>query len=453
MDSRPLLNKLKKVGILIDSKTFEESLNNDERTSFALLNYFDRRCITCVRSPLSSRHEELTAIPEYQLIVPKMGSSPSNPGGSIKYENIYGEKTAWGFDYHYERIERLTKQILKKQSVSEDEINVINLVFVLATFNGISSYNRVRDEIFFLITENELLLKKRLWLESNFPSVQLNIMTMEEASYFLDLFFKKNGKYLARGNHSLNKGYWYWLSFRSKVPHFNTGEPIIAALAYRMQWALMALDEMGFQYYQGVNNDTLDNTLYHFNYLIILITGIFDNLALKTNAYLGINYPVPVRISLSSKSGKEFLKQINDKDPALHSLIRKNEHLINLIYSLREFVVHREGFERSRFRFQSNDGPWDANFIQIQKNILLEIKHCGDRKSKFDSISTWGIYISGDDSLLEPYHFASEVLKKLIPFVDGYLELLRYSSFIDEQQRDSDFSRTLNIFVENHLGF
>lgn len=453
MDSRPLLNKLKKVGILIDSKSFEESLNNNERSSFALLTYFDKSCITCIRSPFSSTHEELTAIPEYQLIVPKKGLSPSNPCGSIKYESIFGE-TVWGFDYHYESIERLAKQILKKESVSEDEINLINLIFILATFNGYSSYNRVRNEIFLLITESELLLKKRLWLESNFPSIQLNIMTIEETSFFLDFFFKKNGLYLARGNHSFNKGFWYWNSLRLKLPHFNTGEPIIAALANRIEYALMALDEIGIQYYKGVDNDTQANMLYHFNYLISLISGIFDNLAIKTNDYYGINFQYSNQISLSSNNGRSFLKQIKEKNPKLRALIQKYVFLINVVYLFRELIIHRQGFEKSAFHYVSHNGSWQANMISISKDIVSEINLCGDKKSKYDEISNWGVYPQGNESFLEPFHFSLEVLKKLIPFVDEYLELLHYSSFIEEQQKNkSDFYLTMKVFEDNHLGF
>lgn len=453
MDSRPILNNIKKVGILIDSESFEEALNDNNHVSLALLSYFDHKCIICVRTPFLSKNDELRKIPEYKLI-----NNTENPNAPQSFSSVHfatrDAKYQYSFDYRCQNIEYIAKKILKKTSISESELNLFYNVFVQATFSSSSLRGRLRKEVFIFITENEVILRNRLWFESNSPHVQLNIMTNDEASIFLDLFFKKNGMYLARGNYILNKGYWYWLSLRLKIPHFNVGEPIIAALAYRMQYALMALDEMGFQYFQGVDNDTLDNTLYHFNYLISLITGIFDNLALKTNECLGINFPYQTRISLSSNSGKDFLEKINEKDPIIREHIRKHRHLINVMYIFRELVVHREGLEKLSFHLNSKERQWEANFIKISKNEINEICLCGDKKSEYDEISNWGLHTYGNDCFMEPYHFSSEVLNMLIPFIDKYLELLHYSSFVEQQKQiESDFSRTMNIFEKYHLGF
>jgi hypothetical protein len=453
VDSRPLLNKLKKVGILIDSKSFEESLNNSNRTSFALLNYSNMECVTYIRSPFSSNHEELTIISQYELTIPEKPVTPMNPPGLISYEKN-DRKFRCSFTYQSDNIKNIARTILKKTSICQDEFDLFSIVCVLASFNSHLHYGHSQDEFFLLITQNDLLLKKRLQIESIFLPVRLNIMTIEEASHFLDLFFKKNGNYLTGGNDLVNRGGWYRHSLRSKLPHLNSGEPIIAALANRMKYALMALDEIGNQYYHGVDNDTQDDTLYHFNYLISLITGIFDNLALKTNAFHRINFPIKTRISLSSKNGNDFLKKVYEKDPVLRKLIDENRPLINVIYLFRELVVHREGLDPLSFRYNSNIEPWQANLIKISKNELNEIHLCGDKPAEYDNISNWGVYTVCDDVFLEPYHFSLEVLKKLIPFVDKYLELLQYSSFIEEQKRiNGDVYWTIKSFEESHLGF
>jgi hypothetical protein len=57
---------------------------------------------------------------------------------------------------------------------------------------------------------------------------------------------------------------------------------ILDGFSQRFCFLLMSIDEMGFQYYRGVNNVTMDDMLYHFNYFILLITGIYDSLALQT---------------------------------------------------------------------------------------------------------------------------------------------------------------------------
>jgi hypothetical protein len=184
-------------------------------------------------------------------------------------------------------IHATTRKVYDKDSINQEELDKILTVFIQAVFNSSEKSN-------IYITNDKLLLKNRLWFESHSPNCPsatcpLNIMSVEEAALFIDLFFKKNEKYFASSRYALNKGLWYWFSMRLKLAHYNVGtptlgDPMIDALADRFYYALMALDEMGIQYFLGSNNDTMDDTLYHFNYLITLITGIFDNLALKTNS-------------------------------------------------------------------------------------------------------------------------------------------------------------------------
>jgi hypothetical protein len=109
----------------------------------------------------------------------------------------------------------------------------------------------------------------------------------------MNLFLKYRKQYLSSVRphpkiqpHGFNRGLWYWYSFRTKVPFFHVGvtinEPYLDAFSSRFINILMSIDEIGIQYYSGVNNDTLDDTMYHFNYFITLISGIFDALALTT---------------------------------------------------------------------------------------------------------------------------------------------------------------------------
>ena len=284
-------------------------------------------------------------------------------------------------------------------------------------------------------------------------------MSVEEAALFIDLFFKKNEKYFASSRYTLNKGLWYWLSTRLKLAHYNVGtppvgDPMLDALAYRFYYALMALDEMGIQYFLGANNDTKDNTLYHFNYLITLITGIFDNLALKTNTQLGINYTDLRKVSINNKSGRDFLKEVKNKRPDIRDHIHSYVVFISLIYLFRELVVHREGLSKTGFDYRSRDGNWRANFIKVSAEIKRKLKACGDKAGNYDPFTKWGFYESGTQYFLDPYNFSLEAIKKLSEFIEKYLEFLGYNSFIKTQeQKDDDFTKTMKFFEKYHLGF
>jgi hypothetical protein len=215
----------------------------------------------------------------------------------------------------------------------------------------------------------------------------------------------------------------------------------------------MALDEIGIQFFLGPDNDTMDNALYHFNYLISLITGIFDNLALKTNSYLRINFSDLRKVSLSNVSGREFLKEVRERNRVMRDHVSSYMAFIQLIYTFREIVIHREGLAGITYQHKEDDEKWTANFVRISEEQRNFIKLCGDVDSEFDPFSEWGVYAK-HGVFLEPFHFSMKALAMLRRFVDEYLELLGYPSFIEtQQQRNDGFTRTLNVFERGHLVF
>lgn len=441
MDGRKLLFDDKKIRVFIDSSTFEKSLIENNRLGYAILRHQHSPYFEFVRTPLETENADLKTIPFYQI---KTDSKNEIKSLEIRFRDKI-ETIAFG--YLNSDIRAISELIYQKKGVSPIEIEIVTVVFIQAIFNRTSKAN-------ILITDNRILLKNRLWFEGHFPRGQLNIMSVNEASIFLDLFYKRMGKYPLTDNHYFNRGLWYWISLRSKIPHYNTGDPLIDALATRFYYTLLAVDEIGIQYYSGVNNDTMDMSLYHFNYFVSLITGIFDNLALKTNQSLNINFTDLRMASLNKKSGNKFLIEIRQRNTPIRQLIHKYVCFINVIYMFREIVIHREGLGKTGFGFKSDEGDWKANFIKINKKIASELKLLGDKKSEIDRVTNWGIYSVGEDYFLDPFHFSCEAVILVARFVDEYLELLGYPSFVDNIKKDgkSDFSRDLNNFEKFHLG-
>ena len=438
MDSRPLLKDATRIAVFIDSKTFDDLLTNRNRLAVAVLRHCDSDYLTFVRSPLETKHDELKAIVEYKFLENAGVRSIQISRKDMSEESSFG--------YRLEDIRAIAQKLYGRLQITEDKLDRIRTVFIQATFNR-------SDKHSIYITNDKLLLERRLWFESHFPGWPLNIMSLEESSMFLDLFFKRKGKYYASSKYALNKGYWYWLSMRSKLPHFNVGDPLIDALAFRFYYCLMGLDEMGIQFFLGSGNDTMDNTLYHFNYLISLITGIFDNLALKTNTYLKICFSDLRKVSLSNISGREFLREVRCKNQVIRDHIALYMNFIQLVYTFREIVIHREGLAKVSFQYRGDNAKWTANFIRISEEQKNYIKICRDVSSVLDPFSKWGLYES-KGLFLEPYHFSTRAITTLKSFVDKYLELLSYPSFIETQkQKDDEFTKTLNVFERDHLGF
>jgi len=438
METRNLLkDATRKIKVHLDSKTFDDLLGSNDRLAVAILRHHDSDMLEFVRSPFETKHEELKKVVEYRLL------STDHQVESIEIVRE-GSEERMLFGYQMKDIRTTAASIYQREPKDGEELDRIVPVFVQAVFNRF-------DESGLYITHDKVLLKNRSWFESHFPGRRLGIMSTDEASRFLDLFFKKGGQYFVTGRFSLNKGYWYWLSMRLKLPRYNVGDPLLDAMAFRFYYCLMALDEIGIQFYSGVTNDTQDSMLYHFNYTISLITGIFDNLALKTNSHVRINFADLRKVSLSNKSGREFLDAVRDKDPKIRNHINSYVNFIQLIYTFRELVLHREGLAKTAFQYRGEDATWQANMVEITGEQTDHIKQCHDAGSNADPLPEWGVY----KTFLEPYKFSRKALTWLARFVDEYLGMLGQLSFIDQEKAkpNESFAQTLLSFEKYHLGF
>lgn len=460
MRSRSILKNAKKMGILLDSKTFEERLKKEDRLSIAILSYFNSSHLDFVRSPLNTKYTQLNKIREYEI---ERDENSEIKGIIIKYKAFISQSA---FHYKARYIQKAAQEIFKKENISKDELDDITTVFVQAVLNSKDiTFHSLNNSPFMkyeglekpniYITNNPILLENRYWFESRLPGHPLNIISIEESSLLLSAFFKKNEMYCASCRLKFDKFLWYWFSMRLKLPHYNVGDDITNSIANRVYFILMALDEITIQYYLGSNNVTMDTTLYHFNYLISLISGVFDSLALKTNKELNINWQNQVQITLSNKRGKGiFLKEIEKTNSDIRNHISTHVNFIELILSLRNVIIHKEGLPNTHFSYKSDLSEWNANFVEIEQTTYNYIKSCGDTICKEGKLTKWGVYKSSDSYMLEPYQFSIEAISILTKFVDEYLRLLGNSSFIEDQkQQNTDFAGNLKTFEKYHLGF
>ena len=219
----------------------------------------------------------------------------------------------------------ISKNALKRSRISDGEKSF--LLFI-CNYSGLSKTHKVtntghniKDKVF--VTENEDFLAKRfsfdrsVSLESFFPGII--IVNLKDCINIMDLFAKARDLYFRSHNTNANmtKGYWYWIFFRYKIPHYNVAPPtssslttqndILHAFAKRFCYLLIAVDELGKLHY--FKNEDEIMMLYHFNYIISLITGIFDNLAIHTYQKYNIRFPsdnIPSHTSINSKVGRDF---------------------------------------------------------------------------------------------------------------------------------------------------
>lgn len=445
MVGRAILPKQGKLVIIVDSRSLNDLLANGNHIAKTILKYSTCEPFEFVRSPVDTDYPQLRGLPVFIQRYDDKGDLTSIDivTDKLKSMTVFGYKMA--------DVEEIGKQIYKKQLLTSEEREAILLVFVHSALH-------IGDEMRVMTTNNKVLLSNRIWFESHFPGRPLNIATVEETKEIMDLFAKYRNKYYISDHYSDQKWLWYWYSFRSKLPNYHVGDSMLAAFASRFAYLLRCIDEIGFQYYSGANNDTMETTIYHFNYFISLISGIFDALAITTKNQLDIKFDgdsIESRTSLNPRAGREFLKGVREKNPDLHQHITKHMHFRKLIYALRELVVHREMLPTSGL--VDTTKRWQANVITVDTNIVDLITQCGDRSQDYEPMTLWGLYAAMPRfCFLEPYHFSKAVATRLVSFCNTFLHLLGFGDFVaslEGQAKNDVFTRTMERFREDSLGF
>jgi hypothetical protein len=380
---------------------------------------------------------------------------------------------------------------LFEKPLTEGEKQFLRLIVKCASTNNNFKSTYVDNAVF--VTENHDFLgkfiatdnKSDLHLRAFFPTLRL--VDLDQALEVLDIFAKSNGYYFGPKTEG-DMTSWYGLFLCSKLSHGpafhknvfinSTPSEFVQALVFRFLKILLCIDYMGEQHYfgrsrmvvmdaamsiegveqlkkNGLYNEklkgfvNLDDDLlifYHMEYLISLVTGIFDNLAIETANKYHISL-ARNRISLSKDAGREFLKDLANKDPVVKNHIDSNRDFINLIYDCRERVVHREGLKRKMAPLAAH---W-SNFIEIDHAIKNYIKNCGDKQSRYKQITEWGIVVQQGNIYLDPFYFAKHVFLKLTAFSDDYLKLINFPKFSDGVNQSHELIQELNYFQNNSL--
>ena len=344
----------------------------------------------------------------------------------------------------------LEKYITSKSKIDYNQIN---------NFSKWHKENIKSEKVNDLLKDNSLSLS----LKDFIPNLLLT--NCFRALEVMDLFAKDNGIYFGIKDFQV-KNNWYELFIHSKLPHVPMDQSSLSTfhyiipLIFRLLKLMLSIDYLGIEHYFGNRKkniidpemamDALDNLnkniidennlqgfldrynafilFYHTEYLISIISGIFDNLALETESLYQIKSSEKkkldkIRISLNSNNGKEFLIAIREKNKPLKDHIDNYRDFINLVYSFREKVIHTEGLSQIVHPIVIG---W-SNLIPISEEIKKYIDQCKDEKSEYKIITRWGIILDRFDNqnlYLDPYYFSVKLLATTLKFTDQYLKLL-----------------------------
>jgi hypothetical protein len=441
---RILDSKEGRLFIFIDTYSIERRLRLTNSSNLDRLSrYFKSNLFEFVRTPFETNYEALRQVTKFILKYERIDDLHDI---SIEYKNELVEGS-YMMGFNRETINLLAQQLFGNE-VNKHDLESTTWLFAN---NEWSRRNKDRRNLF--VTFNSKLLKENTVVSKNL-SKNLLVVNLVDAMYIMDLYAKsQHGRYLYDSHASYNPGLWYWHSFRSKVPHYNVPDRdhmdkkhIMEEFANRFTYLLCSLDNIGIQYFFPTDSDFF--VQFNFNYFILLVTGIFDCLAIETkDKYkLKFDYDVlPNKTTLYSKLGKQFLQALEKVNIYLRGHISLYSNFIHLVYSFREYAIHREGFRIMGLIAGFREPQYGTNRYTVDKNVVTTIKATG-YKSK--ELSEWGISYVDPFIFLEPYKFCKTIITMLVEFSDKYLELLGFSNFTD-----SALGKDMKSFELTRLGF
>lgn len=400
MHSKKILNKGTKIIILLDSDSFNLMINRKIEKGKTIIKYSNSKDFIFYKSSVKTSYDELSKI--------------------TVLNSEYKEKNNIKSIYNDEDVIKYAINFFKDSEIKDSEIELMKLIFTVDDFRR----NNIKNPCL-LITSNKKFLNNRLKLELDFQTSEINIVNINEAIEIMGLYLRYKNLYYVAQNYKVNKGLWYDIAFRKYIPNYSFDDVNLSSFASRFMYILMSIDEMGYQYYHGVNNDIHESIMYHFNYFTVLLAGIFDSFALITNKKCNIGFDenkAPFAISLKNK---EFLKKLETKDLKLYQHIIKFFDYISLISELRNSIIHRGIF--SQMIINSLDG-WRGSFLKIDLKIFNLIFKIDPKRVIFEGLSEWGLYENCRDfQCIDMYVFAKRALKEIVIFSTEYLSLLGYS--------------------------
>lgn len=447
--------KDKKMRVLLDS----DSLKSD--SAKRLLQYNDNDLFEFVSLGNSTEHTvaELNFEGESSATSIVIDKSVYHP---------FGYKLRVLFGYNISDIKAVAKKLDIKYSA-------LILVYILKSIIGPAT-----DKKTILITERKELLNRLNWNKKSFPSVPTNsILSPYEALIYVDLHCKQLKKYLLAPNHYANKGLWYLYSLNTKLTEYQPvwsaavlggvsvpeGENLTdttESLADRITDMLIAIDEIGISYYTGVDNDTQDSIIYHFNYWITLFTGVFDALAWISKYRYQIEFNKVGQIGLRTSRHPKFTNLLFEKNAKLKDFLSINTSVIELMYDPRNVVIHRGRLKG--LRFDNKSGNFYYNMVRIKGDFFDQIVELS--KDNGYELSDWGHYKSHGEYFLEPFRFVQKATPALIEFANGYLKLLDFYEYANcnakhkknnegsqNSKEHNKYTMDLETFAKSRLGY
>lgn len=455
MDSRDLLRDKTLIRVLCDTKSLNDSNGIQYKHIEKLLYYKHYPYFQFIRTANDSPNKPLNHIEQISI-------NQFEEDINIEYWDEEGN-TKTTDKFH--PLEYITQNIEDPIPISDSKLKRVNI------FNRIREAKFENEESIFLTTDSEILNnRRRLESDITYSDENLNLMTPEEVAEFAGIFMRRNNDFVYYHSYEEGSSYttgltlWCW-TLAKLFLHHASGRGYISSMVDRFESLFISIDKVGEQYYSGAHNESDILIRYHFNNGISLLTGITDVLALQARDDYGID--IDDRQTNLRTGDHPLLPQLREHNPDLYNYVHKNHHLIELLHTIRNDIIHRKGL-MTRGPGVSIDEQWKSNWNSqyIDLGNLDEDKsdmfgkyysQFDDSIEEYDPVSNWGIVVIDsdeieiyEDTLIEPYRFLKKAVYQMVEFADGFLDHLGEENRF-EQLDDSGMVHKSDVKrIQNH---
>jgi len=249
----------------------------------------------------------------------------------------------------------------------------------------------------------------------------------------------------------------------SIVDNYSEDSEWVQSLYTRAELYLRAIDKLKINSLRHPDNVVATQYMYDFAFLILLITGFFDNLAWLICKIYGIEVKekrlvrediIKNDVRLDKLNGeRKFIKAVQEKCQSLHDFLSAEltQAKINLVYPIRDSVVHRDYL--TAVRYMDVQKKIDAVYLKVSPEISRkfenliglgeDIGHCFlyrriGRSAVTDvTVGNTNVYGASEDMYIIPYEFINMIDKAARGLINGILDIIATSKNQDISNSDS----------------
>ena len=290
-----------------------------------------------------------------------------------------------------------------------------------------------------------------------------NIITAEQALELVRILLTAHNRYYISAKLSVKEGFYYLYRFKRLFKEFQYAWTIatyahgkglsektndyLDSLGRRLEFICRAYDKVAFFSLKTANHDVQTNELYHLAYFVMLITGVFDDLAHIIEEFYHMRIKgrksISLRISPNEKPNK-FYQVIQSENATLYEFLTApdTQRDINAFYPIRDSLQHRELLRGIQY---SKDFEMEKNVFELSGETADSLKMISDALTY---IVSWD-----NPCLLDPLPFIKWAQEVSIKLVNRVLLSIDWNSICVTLPIDiQDKIRTSNESFEQGVG-